>query len=385
MADRCFKRLFFAAAVLLVPFGAHGEDPDGSVRPDMAAVFSAFKDLQKYMASPARFHSAENETEISRLLKTMSTRFHKVERLDSKYAKEPGFASTIKITNDMLDDVKNRFSEGNKEYALWRLRASYSYCVSCHARYELSSEYYDPGAPLTGLNSFEKGEFYMATRQFEKAKDAFLTAVTDPALKIKRMDALRNWLVIYVRISPDPLEAIHQINKIRNSSNVSQYEDNELKAWLSSLRRWQNESKVQIEPLRKAEHLIAQGVALDDSIADAKGAVELLRGTAILHKLMESRGGEGDRNRARILYLLGLGYSHLPSFFAYELPEVFLEQCIRDYPGTNESKLAFTLYRELISLGYTGSGGTRLPADVQLKLKELYDISHQEPRMRDTV
>jgi hypothetical protein len=55
------------------------------------------------------------------------------------------------------------------------------------------------------------------------------------------------------------------------------------------------------------------------------------------------------------------------------LPDAYLIQCIDEFPGTDDAKRAFTLYRELVVLAFSGSGGTDLPTDVRVKLMELHD------------
>ena len=349
---------------------------NAQVKQDMDVVYEAFLDLQKYMANKPRFVDEKNQAVITGLLRTMSSRFHKVEELSPRYTQEPGFVNTIKSLTDMLDDVRNRFAEGNKEYALWRLKTSYSYCISCHTRFEVPMDFVHGDTNLSGLNSYEKGEFYLATRQFEKARTQFLLVVEDPSLRLQRLDALRKWLVIYTRVQPAPQEAIIQLNKIRALGDLPKYEDQEVQDWLASLRRWQNESKMKVDDLRRAQHLISQGVNLNASLADSKGTVELLRGTSILHRMMTVKGTANNDSRAQVLYLLGLAYSNLPDYIADELPEVFLEQCIREFPGTEQAKKSYIIYKDVVTLGYTGSGGTRIPAEVNLQLKELYNLAY---------
>jgi hypothetical protein len=79
--------------------------------------------------------------------------------------------------------------------------------------------------------------------------------------------------------------------------------------------------------------------------------------------------------RSKALYLMGLAYSKLPLFFINELPEIYLERCIREAPGTSEAKKAFELYKDLVLVGYSGSGGTNVPSDVRLELQELHELS----------
>jgi hypothetical protein len=310
---------------------------------------------------------------------------HRAGLTDEKVKNDPGFSSTLRILNDMLNDARNRFSEGKKGYALWRLKTSANYCVSCHTRHEVKVDFSPANVKLDALNKYELGEFLLATRQFEKARNAFIDAVLDPDLSMVRMEALRKWLIIYVRVDPNPQAAITQINKLRPRAKFTRYEEDEIVGWLESLRRWQNEGQLRVPPIAKAENLIRQGLGMNDPIARKKGMVELLRATSLLHRMLEERTPEALARRGYVLYLLGLSYSELPFFFVNELPELFLEQAIRDYPGGDVAKNAFGLYKEIVTLGYTGSGGVQVPDDVLLTIKELHDLAYGVPQVKGKV
>lgn len=358
-----------------------GQDLTAAPKDNMALVYEAFKHLQKFMYNRDTFLDPANAQEISTQINGLKGGVHRFGMSDNKFKNDPGFASTLKILNQMLDDARLRFNEGKKGYALWRLKTSANYCVACHTRHEVSIDFADADIDLSKLNKYEQGEFYLASRQFEKAKNAYIAAVLDPTLPFVRMDALRKWLIIYVRVYPDPQAAIAQINKLRPRAKFTRYEEDEIIGWLESLRRWQNEGELRVPLLAKAENLLRQGLGMNDPLTRKKGTVEILRATSLLHRLLEDQSAEARAQRAHALYLLGLAYSELPFFFVNELPELFLEQLIREYPGSDEAKRAFGLYRELMTLGYTGSGGTRVPEDAQAALRELHDLAYGVPQV----
>jgi hypothetical protein len=111
----------------------------------------------------------------------------------------------------------------------------------------------------------------------------------------------------------------------------------------------------------------------------------LLRATGILHRLLEEPSALSKGERGHALYLLGLSYSELPFFFINELPELFLEQSVREVPGTQTAQKAFRRYREVVTLAFTGSGGTRIPDEVLLKLKELHEVAYGTVQLESKV
>jgi tetratricopeptide (TPR) repeat protein len=352
------------------------DNQDASVRSQMDEVYKAFLAIQPYLYNREAFLASENEKTISGLLTTLTDRFHKVEDLSPKHTREPGFAVTIKVLNDLLYDAKNRFNEGNKDYALWRMRPAQNYCVSCHTRFQDKKTFYDEQATLKGLSPLQQGEFFLATRQFERAKNSFLEAVRTDS---QRMNALRGWLIVATRADPNPEEARQILAKLVSQVEFVPFERDEIDEWLTSLSTWSKASQAESKaPIADAEALIRKSST--GNAIGAPGAVDLLRASALLHKFLEQSTYVKPADRSRGLYLLGVAYNELQLFPVHEMSPLFLEQCIREFPGTADAKNAFKLYRELIILDFTGSAGTEVPDDVLLKLKELRDLSQGVPQ-----
>src|SRR5690606_2331569 len=95
--------------------------------------------------------------------------------------------------------------------------------------------------------------------------------------------------------------------------------------------------------------------------------------TSILHSFLQT--AEGDARR-QAFFLLALGYQKIPipSFELFQ--EMYLEQCIREFPGTVEAKKAYSLLEELIEFESTGSGGLNLDPQDTEKLRELRSLAH---------
>lgn len=373
-------QIVFVALVLLwsIPATAQDKRPVEDFRANMNEVYDAFTRLQPYLFDQRKFLDPKDEATIASLLTTMNTKFHRAESVQGRYGKDPGFASTLAMTQEMLADSLSRFKEGNKGYALWRLKSSSTYCTSCHTRMEVASDFFRGSEKaLQTLDRYEQADFYFATRQFDKASHLFLVVAEDPAFSFVKMDALRKWLVIYTRVHPSPELAITELERLHKIVQFSPYEEEEIEGWLTSLKEWSQEKGESPDPVKKAERLIAR--ATDGDPASARGGtVELLRATAMLHKIEEGPSEELRQQRSHVLYLLGLAYSEIPYLFVNELPEMFLEQCIRDFPGTVDAKKAFEQYQRVIELSYTGSGGMSLPEDIAAKLVDLRKIAQGE-------
>jgi len=351
----------------------------------MGTVFKAFEELEPYLLSREAFEAPGNQTKILNLLNDLGSGFHQVGSIPSAYQNEPGFVGTLKLLNDLLADSRNRFVEGKKGYALWRLRNAPNYCVSCHTRYEVPVNFAADNPQLATMNAYQRGEFLLATRQFDQAETAFMEAARTPPEHALRMDALRRWMLIYTRVNPKPVKAIRELSAFRREVALARHEREEIEGWLESLTRWRDESSVEVPTIRRAEHLIQQALAIKEPLAGRNGMIELLRATALLHRVLEDGRPEALAERARALRLLGVAYNELPFEFVEGLPRLFLEECIREYPNTEDARKAFQLYQHIVSLDYTGSAGTSMPAEVQVELRELYRLAYGVPEPRDQV
>ena len=349
--------------------------PQFETQEKMLSAYQTFRELQKYMVDENNFKNDKSHGKISGLLHSLEGNFHELGSVDSKYRSEPGFAATLDTFKSLLDDVVKSFDERRKSWAFWRLKAASSYCLSCHMSHGIGIEYSDASASLKNIPNDQRADFLLATRQFDKAKVELLRSARAATSSSEAMSALRKWLMIYIKVDSNPREALSQLHKTLKKVRLVSHDSQEAQEWIKSLRRWINESPSTVPELRKAENLLRQSMTLKEPLYAEVATVEVLRATRMLDDLLFSRTTSKEE-RQEALYLLGFAYSKLPAFLINELPEFFLEQCIREFPGSKWAKSSFKLYKELIEYGYTGSSGMHLPGELQLKLDELYKLSH---------
>lgn len=371
--------LFFLS--IFLPLTVSGEPKpsaksDPALKAAMDTVYSAYKEIQPFLVSQKRFGASENHKQISGLLHTLRAGFHTVESFDGQYSEQPGFNANLNLMNQALEDAENRFKSDRKRWSYWRLKTASQNCITCHTTYKVELSFNDRTPPPAGLTSFELGEFFVASRQFNEALDAFYKAAQDRKLGADRFEALKQWLVIRTRVNPEPAKAVLALRNVVRVRGFTHYELEQISEWVTALNSWASEKPGKADDLRKAENLLRQAAALSDPLLVQSNAVEILRASSLLHNLLAKKNEIGKKERAKALYLLGLSYAKLPSFFANELSEFFLERCIRENPKTMTAKRAYTLYRDIVSLGFTGSSGTNLPNDVQLRIRELHDLAY---------
>ena len=366
--------LFCVAVSLSLSAVAEQGRASGDFVARMNKVYQIFRELPRYARDEAKFNAPENEEKIQGLLDSLQANFHGPTLWDSDVAEDAGFQATLSTLQDLLADTTNRFRDGRKNYARWRVKTITNYCISCHSRYEVEVDYQGQDIAGADVSHFERAEFLFATRQFDDAAREYIKAAQDPTTPLRKMESLRNWLVIVTRVHPDPRNAIRVLTKLRADMELAPYEDEEVRGWLSSLRRWQNERSIKISNLRRAENLIRRAEVMRNSPRDGAGTVEYLRATSLLHQDLEG-GDLTDEKRGHALLLLGKAYSVMPDVFASELPDLFLSQCIKLVPDSEDARSCYRIHYNNVVVGFSGSGGTRIPDDVKLNLRELYNIA----------
>ncbi|MCB9030142.1 MAG: hypothetical protein H6619_03760 [Deltaproteobacteria bacterium] len=376
------KRIF-QFLILALPLTVFAKD--GAIQNTMLEVYASFKDLQPYLIDSSRFEDAQNQKKIKKLVSKLSAELHGAESFDTKYRKLPGFNAQMTSLAEMLDEVNKGFETNSAGWSLWRLRAISNNCQTCHTGYGVDVRFTDKNVNLDKLDSLSKGEFYLASRQYPSAQAAFFQAAINPPTGHSSLEALRKWLIIYTRVNNDPQQALFKLDFIlQKKTNLRPYEREEISDWVIALRRWSTEKDEEKDTLSKAESLLRKALDVQMPYFGKVGAVELLRSTALLHEVLDDTK-LSDEKRRRALYLIGLSYSKLPLFFVNELPELFLEQCIREYPNTLEAKNSFKLIKEILITGYTGSSGAHIPGEVDVKLEELYKVAYGEQELKDQV
>lgn len=353
------------------------EPASPELKKEMIKAYAAFEKLQTYLISQERFSAKENEQDIQSQIDSLADSFSSVLHEKIALNDQPGFGETVSVVTERITSASRRFAEGRKGYALWELKTIGNYCVSCHTTFSSKNEFSGSTANLSGLTLREQAEFFLATRQFDKAADLFKAVVMKSSNLRDRMSGLRKWLVIHIRVYQDPAAAIVELDTMLRAVSFSSFERKEIQGYRESLLRWKNEPGSKVASLRRAENLLRQSLSMHDLLDAQESTVELLRATALLHRLLEEEPENRNPDRGRILYLLGLSYSKMPLYFVNELPEFFLELCVRENPGQTVARKCYRLLANNTYLDFTGSGGTSIPDDVQEYLDRLYAIAYR--------
>ena len=355
------------------------EDKSGtSLKAAMADIYESFQKLQILLLDKEKFALIENRPLILKHVRALNSGLRFANKGGLKFRSSDDFGIKIATLKALLDTAEGQLEDGEVSWARRRLKTVSNHCVSCHLNYapKLRKLSRPIGDALD--NPYLRAEMYLIARDFEKAIDSFYLAARKSASSSERMDILMKWIMLSVHFVPNPEPTLKKLSALRSELRFSEYDGLTIDEWIESLAKWKTEKKSNSRGIEKARTLLGQGKEGKAPYEIELGTVELLRAAAILEPLIleltpakSQLPSEGHR---QALYLLGLAYARLPSFLINEMPDVFLEQCIRTYPGSREAKKSFQLYRDLLTQPYIYGNESKVPESIKediLKLRAL--------------
>ena len=406
-------RLLPALLIGLFAPGCTREEAEPNVAVEMRDAYAASSSLYGYVWSPKQFNDPKNHKAILGLIDSLLGDFHRVELAAPLPMFEPGFRLTLATHQQMLNDIRSRFERGDTDYANWRLRSLSMNCVSCHSRYQVPTDFIGATPPIeeaTFEAEYARAQFLFATRQFDAAKDELLRlATTQSAVSTGVSDAFRAlklWLVIEVRVKEEFRPAAAALEPIIAKLPADSDYREALEAWhgellnLATLPPVSGESASSL--LAAAEKLLEDHNVESTEREDGLKMVARLRASALLHRALlqipspdpkvapaEPKGGskkagskkgaavseDPQTTKRRATFLLGVSYVRLPVDAFETFQELYLEQTIREFPGTQEAQSSYLLYQSAIEEQSSGSSGLHLDPEQVKKLRELRNLA----------
>lgn len=353
----------------------------------MQELYRTLSELLTNVTSDRRFRDPANRLKIETLAKKLATAAHS---LNSKEMSSPDADPSVKIIAEMLGRETQRavreLKNGSPAFARGILRSVPSYCIACHTR-TTTGAHFDrlPLEPSNeGLTTLEKGLFFAASRQFDRAQTEFRKMIDDPS-----SNAEHNWdletavnqsLAISVRVKNDPKETLQIIQAILDSKSTPTFMKNNARAWKLSATEWAQETKAKLTTPEayhaEAMRLLQKARETQKYPMDRTADILYLRASAAVHDLLQITPTGHLAQDA--FFLAGLSYEVLSPLKLEDLHEVYYEACIKQAPHTPTAELCYSHYEQAMFFEYTGSAGTDVPEDVQERLQALKALSTPE-------
>lgn len=290
---------------------------------------------------------------------------------------DPALPYIASMFHQEVERAYQSLQDGHVEYGKAVLRSSVSYCITCHTRNQLGTQFPVLQAfekPLQKASWIERTEFETASRQYDKVLSDVMGQLKSPgAPGISAMDlerGARMALSILVRIKKDPDRAALLAKSMGESPNATLSMKEASKTWLKDIRDWQSgrdrKFKGTEEKLAEARKLIGTDPKPVDN-----GEVRFLRASSLLHEVLQADAKPEET--AEALYLIGMAYSALGEIGMWNLHEMYYVACIEKAPHSVLAEKCFRAYNDSMTLGYSGSSGVHIPKPVREHLQRLKD------------
>lgn len=346
----------------------------------------SMKDLQQVLtqllpiaADPAQFNAPENKKLIDEDVNKLVLLSKNVTHSPAVALKDPSVTFISKAFAQDLDKIDESLAAGKREFARYNLINVTGYCIECHTRTSTGPSFRSPGLEQTlkKLSGLERGEFLLATRQFDASLKEFSSFI-DKRLEQKNdffsLDkAVRYSLSVTVKYLKDPKKSLAIVEKIKKASGIPYYLKQNALGWEAAIQDWMKEKPSRNHSpeatLARVRDWIAKGQQMQVGMVDRGGDIYFLRALSDLHLLLGGKLKPAQMGEA--LYLTGLSYESVRDLSNYPLHENYYETCIRKDPHTSWSQKCYKRYEESVYFGYTGSSGVRLPEDEAKRLQDL--------------
>ncbi|NUN06924.1 MAG: hypothetical protein HUU57_14325 [Bdellovibrio sp.] len=345
----------------------------------MDEMLQHIAELKPFVTSPTKYAAPENSPEINSVLTKMVALSAKIKHDDK--VKSTALQVPATAFETQLQDAQRVFNSGNKSYSLWMLRSSLSNCISCHTQMPAqSTSFAIRNKDQNLVNLFQEAEFLFIVRNFDKALEFYNKIIGEfPSNKALVQDvetAVIRKIFYYTRIS-------------RNLKDLAKSLDNDLKnknllpATVAIIKGYKEAANtIAQEPVPAmttdaatrtyAEKILRKELAGGLSYEDSRQNLRNLRLSGFLYEYLDKH--PETNLKPDIYYWLSFCESRWERGLQDSLPELYLKKCVTEFPSNPVAKKCFKEFKDLMIIGYSGSGGTNIPADVSAEMEKMQTL-----------
>jgi tetratricopeptide (TPR) repeat protein len=346
------------------------ESPEAT-RDAMARIFAAMAYLLPLSLDAERFDDPEQADAIRSALGVLDGSASSLGQHGA--TDDVSFAHLSRSLAIDARDIRVRYEEGHQREARYLVQTLTETCVACHSRLPSSSaprsDAFVREAERLDLSLPERAKLAYATRQFDVAADLYEALVASQEFAANDLDLngnLADYLELEIRVLRDLDGPAVVLERFRKRGDLSPALRDDLDAWIAALRRLSDRAPSG-SPIADAKALIEAG---EQHPGEHSWLVEGLEASGVLHRALAVDGLDRSQ-RAEAYYLLGVIETRIGRSYWLSEAEAYLETAIRLAPGEPIAMQAYTLLDEFLVSGYSGSGGTHVPPDIQTKLERL--------------
>ena len=369
-----------AAALLLVSGLVSGSlfaKDAADIKPLMRQNFNALFELQELAADPRKFADPKNAKIIRERVEQLAGTSHILP--EALGEGKPGQAGIGDVLAQYLSDLRDHLDRGSPDYLRNRIRTATGFCFECHTSLSNARNVQDIEKRLEKADFAQasKAEFYAATRQFDKAVEAYDKLLSRGGGTIAGPDVsevVRHALSLSVRVKRDPSLTLRYLAKAEDLKESSPAFRGLVTTWKKDVEAWKKEKDLppQASPekwLSLAGDLVRKAGGLNKFPADHRGDVSYLRAINAVHEAFSQKVSIAQKVNGFLL--LGEAYGTLDDPLLWALDDYYYEACIKASPHSKTSWKCYDRLSKDVTFGFTGSSGTDMPAEERERLQKL--------------
>ena len=372
-------KIIFLAWVLFLNTAAFADGGQSSQTTDLMQKFLVhLSALKTYMVSEEKFIDPKNSDQIALHLKEFAEVTKKARHDPS--LKQENFKFSNYVLDNHIAETERVFRAGNKPYARWMLNSTVSLCMSCHSQFPVSNRAFEDFTDHKMFSSqFDQAEFLFATRVFDKAFAVYNKLIEGyPKNNITREQleaVLKRQVAYFSRVKREPKDAIAKLRAYADNKKIPQTERTQLQSWIKQFQQWNTKSEPDPKTATDAQILefarknVKPAWEASKTIPLQSQLVTHLRVSGILFEYLNSH--PQSKAMAEILFWLSICDRSINNSAFYSFADLYLRECIIRHTADPIAKKCYQEYEAETILGYTGSGGTSLPEEVQEDLNQL--------------
>lgn len=323
--------------------------------------------LQPYIFNKVVFNDRDNFQFLSKSIHKLAIESANIKHDPMISTRDPTVRFVASQFADELRRADENFKGPWKEYSRSQLVKVTNYCLECHTRLHQgpSFEKDEVEAPfMKTLPVADQIEFMIAFRQYDAAYKMVLANLSgtqknkDVNFKIDRIVQLG--LLISVEYLKDEERTRKITQAIDHNPSLPAYLKQSNEVWKKSIENWSQQGN--INTLVQIRSLVNSRIS----------EIEDMRAISALLQLLTNDLNQDELGEA--LMLTGQSYEALHAISIMSLDENYYESCIRKTPETKWAKVCLDKLSDSLNMGYSGSGGTRLPRHVTAQLDELKNV-----------
>ena len=159
------------------------------------------------------------------------------------------------------------------------------------------------------------------------------------------------------------------LDRVLEQSDLPVYIQENASSWKRSLLEWQKTKIKKGQTFDHVQKIFVRAKKIQDYPSDQTADIDFMRAASLLHK--ELKDSKDPQRRAQCYSMLGEAYEVLSDLDNWELPELYYEACIREFPKSKIAKGCFKYFERSIIWGFSGSAGTFIPHTERKRLNEL--------------